>query len=118
MRFASGGTGIVHYVCGSQEGWERESIDVLGGSRSARLIGFRELKLRGGDTDKRAVRVQPDAGQKAMLEAMMAQFRRSAGAEDYTESFVLSAQALLAVKRSLAERRVVTIETRFPFAIG
>jgi len=48
----------------------------------------------------------------------MAQFRRSAGAEDYTESFVLSAQALLAVKRSLAERRVVTIETRFPFAIG
>jgi predicted dehydrogenase len=118
MRFASGGTGIVHYVCGSQEGWERESIDVLGGSRSARLIGFRELKLRGGDTDKRAVRMQPDAGQKAMLEAMMAQFRRSAGAEDYTESFVLSAQALLAVKRSIAERRVVTIETRFPFAIG
>jgi hypothetical protein len=62
--------------------------------------------------------VQPDAGQKAMLEAMMAQFRRTSGAEDYTESFVLSAQALLAVRRSIAERRVVTLETKFPFAAG
>ena len=62
--------------------------------------------------------MQPDAGQRAMLEAMMAQFRRTPGAEDYTESFVLSAQALLAARRSIAERRVVTLETRFPFGAG
>jgi predicted dehydrogenase len=117
MRFASGGIGIVHYVCGSQEGWERESVDVLGGGRSARLSGFRELKLRGGAGNRHIKRLQPEAGQKAMLEAMMAQFRRASGAEDYTESFVLSAQALLAARRSIAERRVVTIETRFPFAL-
>ena len=118
MRFASGGIGIVHYVCGSQDGWERESVDVLGGGRSARLTGFRELRLRGGAGGRRVSKVQPDAGQKTMLEAMMAQFRRTAGAEDLTESYVLSAQALLAVKRSIAERRVVTLETRFPFAPG
>src|SRR6185436_5035473 len=116
LRFANGGAGIVHYVCGSHEGWERESIDVLGGGRSARLAGFRELRLRGGAGGKRIVRMQPDAGQRAMLEAMMAQFRRLSGAEDYTESFVLSAQALLAARRSIAERRVVALDTRFPFA--
>ena len=118
MRFASGGIGIVDYVCGSHAGWERESVDVLGGGRSARLLGFRELRLRGGAGGKRIARVQPDAGQRAMLEAMMAQFRRASGAEDFTESFVLSAQALLAARRSIAERRVVTLETRFPFALG
>ena len=116
MRFSSGGIGIVHYVCGSQDGWERESVDVLGGSRSARLTGFRELRLRGGGGTRRVQRMLPDAGQKAMLEAMMAQFRRASGAQDFTESFVLSAQALLAARRSIAERRVVTLETRFPFA--
>src|SRR5262245_37858339 len=118
MRFASGGMGIVHYVCGSNAGWERESVDVLGGGRSARLAGFRELSLRGGAGGKRIVRMQPDAGQRTMLEAMMAQFRRASGAEDHTESFVLSAQALLAARRSIAERRAVTLETRFPFAPG
>ena len=118
LRFASGGVGIVHYVCGSNAGWEREELDVLGGGRSARLAGFRELRLRGGAGGKRIVRMQPDAGQRAMLEAMMAQFRRASGAADYTESFVLSAQALLAAKRSIAERRVVTLGTKFPFALS
>jgi predicted dehydrogenase len=118
LRFANGGIGIVHYVCGSHEGWERESVDVLGGGRSARLSGFRELRLRGGAGNRRLTRMQPEAGQKAMLEAMMAQFRRTSGAEDHTESFVVSAQALLAARRSIAERRVVTLETRFPFAAG
>jgi hypothetical protein len=91
-------------------------VDVLGGSRSARLAGFRELKLRGGAGGRRIVKMQPDAGQRAMLEAMMGQFRRASGAQDLTESFVLSAQTLLAVRRSIAERRVVTLETKFPFA--
>jgi hypothetical protein len=53
-----------------------------------------------------------------MLEAMVAQFSRTAGASDYSESFLVSAQALLAARRSIAERRIVTMEPRFPFAIG
>jgi hypothetical protein len=57
-------------------------------------------------------------GQKPMLEAMVAQFSRTAGASDYTESFLVSAQALLAARRSIAERRTVTMEPRFPFTIG
>jgi hypothetical protein len=48
---------------------------------------------------------------------MLAQFSRAPGATDSTESFVVSAQALLAVHRSIVERRVVTIEPRFPFAL-
>ena len=62
--------------------------------------------------------LQPDLGQKPMLEAMLAQFSRGPGATNSTESFVVSAQALLAVHRSIVERRVVTIEPRFPFALG
>jgi len=116
LRFASGGLGVIHYVCGSDRGWERETIDVLGGGRSARIVGFRRLVLRGG-AGSRVRRFQPDFGQKAMLAAMAAQFSGAAGAADHTESFLVSAQALLAADRSIAERRSVTMEPRFPFAM-
>jgi hypothetical protein len=53
-----------------------------------------------------------------MLQAMVAQFSAAPGAVDYTESFLVSAQALLAAQRSIAERRIVTMEPRFPFGIG
>jgi polar amino acid transport system substrate-binding protein len=118
MRFASGGLGTVHYVCGSQEGYPRELVDVQGGGRSARIIGFRELILRGGRVGRRVVKLQPDAGQKAMLEAMVRQFSRAGGATDHTDSFVVAAQALLAAHRSIRERRVVLMDTNFPYALS
>jgi hypothetical protein len=37
---------------------------------------------------------------------------------DYTESFLVSAQALLAAQRSIAEGCIVAMEPRFPFRIG
>ncbi len=116
IRLANGGLGTVHYVCGSQQGYERETIDILGGGRSARITGFRRLTLRGGGGGGKTVKLQPDLGQKAMLEAMIAQFRRAPGATDCTESFVVAAQALLAAHRSIREQRVVTLDTRFPYA--
>jgi polar amino acid transport system substrate-binding protein len=115
MRFASGGLATVHYTCGSQEGWDRETVDVFGGGRSVHLSGFRRLLLRGGGAPRRAFRLQPDLGQRAMLGRMMAQFRGANGATDETESFVLATQALLAAHRSILERRVVTLAARYPF---
>lgn len=117
LRFANGGLGVVHYVCGSEKGLERETIDILGGGRSARLIGFRRLILHGG-RDGGVRRWQPDFGQKAMLQAMVEQFSGAPGAADCSESFLVSARALLAAQRSIAERRIVTIEPRFPFRLG
>jgi predicted dehydrogenase len=117
LRFANGGLGVVHYVCGSQKGLDCETIEILGGGRSARIIGFRRLVLRGG-LGGGMRQFQPDRGQKAMLQAMVAQFSGASGAVDYTESFLVSAQALLAAKRSITERRIVTMEPRFPFRIG
>lgn len=116
LQFANGGLGVVHYVCGSEQGLERETIDILGGARSAQITGFRRLVLRGGRGGT-VRQLQPDLGQRAMLEAMIAQFSRAPGAVDYTESFVVSAQALLAAQRSITQRRVVKIEPRFPFRI-
>jgi predicted dehydrogenase len=115
LRFSNGGLGVVHYTCGSQHGLEGETIEVLGGGRSATITGFRRLVLRGGPGGG-SRRLQPDRGQKAMLEAMMAQFQGSPGAVDYSESFLISAQALLAAQRSIAERRIVTMEPRFPYS--
>jgi polar amino acid transport system substrate-binding protein len=117
LRFANGGIGVVHYTCGSQEGLESETIEILGGGRSARITGFRRLTLRGGSGGGMH-KFQPDRGQKAMLQAMVAQFSGAPGATDSTESFLASAQALLAAQRSIAERRIVTVESRFPFGIG
>jgi predicted dehydrogenase len=117
LHFANGGLGVVHYVCGSQQGWERETLDILGGGRSAQIAGFRRLVLRGGRGGGMR-QLQPDLGQRAMLQAMAAQFSGAPGALDYSESFLVSAQALLAVQRSIAERRVVKIEPRFPFSIA
>lgn len=116
MRMASGGLAHVHYTCGSEAGFVRESGTVLGGGRSAHLSGFRGLVLRGGGGSKQTSKLQPDLGQAAMLERMMAQFRGAPGAKDETESFVVAAQALLAAVRSIRERRVVIMDTSFPFA--
>jgi polar amino acid transport system substrate-binding protein len=117
LRFVNGGLGVVHYTCGSQKGLDAESIDILGGGRSAQIVGFRRLVLRGGRGGSMR-RFRPDRGQQAMLKAMVAQFSGAPGAVDYSESFFASAQALLAAQRSIAERRVVTIEPRFPFRIA
>ncbi len=117
MRFANGGIGVVHYTCGSQKGLESESIDILGGGRSAQITGFRRLVLRGGSGGGMR-RFQPDRGQKAMLQAMVAQFSGAPGATDHTESFLVSAQALLAAQRSIVQRRIVIMEPRFPFSIA
>lgn len=116
LRFANGGIGVVHYTCGSHKGLDGESIEVLGGGRSAQISGFRRLVLRGGSGGGMR-RFQPDRGQKAMLQAMVAQFSGAPGATDHTESFLASAQALLAAQRSIAQRRIVTLEPRFPFGI-
>jgi hypothetical protein len=62
--------------------------------------------------------LQPDFGQKAMLEAMIAQFMRVPGAVDYTDSFVVSAQALLAAHRSIQARRVMLMRPSYPYAIS
>jgi polar amino acid transport system substrate-binding protein len=117
LRFANGGIGVVHYTSGSQKGLESETIEVVGGGRSARIVGFRRLTLRGGSGGSMH-RFQPDRGQQPMLQAMVAQFAGAPGATDLTESFLASAQALLAAQRSIAERRIVNVEARFPFGIS
>ncbi|MEO8009170.1 MAG: Gfo/Idh/MocA family oxidoreductase, partial [Betaproteobacteria bacterium] len=117
LRFANGGLGVVHYTCGSQKGLVGESVDIVGGGRSAQILDFRRLCLHGGPGGGLR-RLQPDRGQAAMLHAMVAQFAGALGATDYTESFLATAQALLAAQRSIRERRIVTMEPRFPFSIG
>ena len=79
LRFANGGLSTVHYVCGSQQGFVGETVDILGGGRSARISGFRKLALNDGRRARNSSLLQPDFGQKAMLEAMMAQFSRGSG---------------------------------------
>jgi hypothetical protein len=117
MQFANGSVASIRYICGSQLEYERETIDLTGGGRSAHLVGFRKLTLHTGSRKKTTRLMQPDLGQESMLKAMMAQFQGTSGAEDLTESFVLSTQALLAVQRSIIERRVVRLEPRFPFRL-
>ena len=117
LRFANGGLSTVHYVCGSQQGFVGETVDILGGGRSARISGFRKLALNDGRRARNSSLLQPDLGQKPMLEAMMAQFSRQPGAVDHTESFIVATQALLAAHRSIRERRVVLMRPSYPYAL-
>jgi hypothetical protein len=117
IAFANGSLASVRYICGSNSGYERETIDILGGGRSAHLEGFRRLTLRTGGRRKVIRRFQPDLGQEAMLEAVAAQFQRRPGATNMTEAFILSTRALLAAQLSITERRVITLEPVFPFRI-
>ena len=117
LRFANGGLSTVHYVCGSQQGFVGETIDILGGGRSARISGFRKLTLSDGRRVRNSSLLQPDLGQKPMLEAMIAQFSRAPGAVDYTDSFIVATQALLAAHRSIRERRVVLIGSHYPYTL-
>ena len=66
-----------------------------GGGRSARIVGFRRLVLHGGAGGGRW-RLQPDLGQRGMLEAMLRQFARTG--PDHTHAFIASAQVLLAAR--------------------
>ena len=118
IRFANGGLAQVQYVCGNQDGYPREAVDVWGGGRSGRIEDFRRLTLRTGRRSTRTRLPLPDPGQRAMLEAAFEQFRGTPGATDYTESFILSAQVLLAAARSIRERRRVRIAPVFPFSIS
>src|SRR5260370_37101075 len=72
LRFANGGLGVVHYTCGSQKGWDRETIDILGGARSAQIIDFRPLILRCGRAGG-APHFPPDLPHKPMPPAMLTQ---------------------------------------------
>jgi polar amino acid transport system substrate-binding protein len=115
IQFANGSLASIRYICGSNDGYDRETIDVLGGGRSAHLMRFRHLTLHTGSQKKVIRRLQPDMGQRQMLEAALARFQGAVGAEDLTESFIMSTQAMLAAQRSIRERRVVTLESQFPF---
>ncbi len=115
LRYASGGIASVHYVCGSTTGFEHDVVEVLGGGRAARMTNFTALTLLGGKGKKTAKRLQPDLGQKAMLEEMAKQFARTPGTPDYTDSFVIAAQSLIAAHRSIVEGRVVALEQTFPY---
>ena len=117
MKMASGGVATVRYTCGSQDGLPKEEATVLGAGRSAVLTDFRSLVLRDGESRKKTVKLQPDYGQKAMLERMFKQFRGQSGVDD-TDSFVLAAQALLAVRRSIQESRSVRIAPTFPYTLS
>ena len=118
MRFAGGGLSTVQYVCGSQQGWERETIDIQGGGRSARISGFQRLVLNGGRKPRRVRLLQPDMGQKSMLEKMLAQFSHTANSLDFTDSYILATQALLAAHQSIREQRVVLIDADYPYKLA
>lgn len=118
MRFANGSLASIRYICASHPAYERETVDVSGGGRSAHLVGFRRLMLGVGRRQKVIRLIQPDLGQRAMLAAALAQFQATPGAADLTESFILSTQALLAAQRSILRRRVVTLDSHFPFHLS
>ena len=83
VRFANGASGVISYLTGGNVRFPKETLDVTGGGRSARLDNFRKATVwsgRGHETIR--ARGGQDKGQRAELAAVRRRLRGRRGHAD------------------------------------
>ena len=109
LRFADGSLGAVTYATGGDGRFPKETLDVTGGGRNARLDNFTRATVwgRGGKDTKRAL--GQDKGQKAQLAAFLEAVRDGAAMPIGWESLVATTRATIAVGTSVSTGRAVAL---------
>jgi predicted dehydrogenase/threonine dehydrogenase-like Zn-dependent dehydrogenase len=109
IRFADGSLGAVTYATGGDGRFPKETIDVTGGGRNARLDNFTRATVwgRGGKDTKRTL--GQDKGQKAQLAAFVAAVRGGGAMPIGWESLVATTRATIAVGTSVSTGKAVTL---------
>jgi predicted dehydrogenase/threonine dehydrogenase-like Zn-dependent dehydrogenase len=106
FRFANGATGTIAYLTGGNAKFPKETMDVTGGGRSARLDNFKSASVwtgRGTDTTK--ARGGQDKGQRSEMDAFVAAVRSGGPMPIGADSLLATTRATIAVGESLLSGR-------------
>jgi predicted dehydrogenase len=109
LRFADGSLGSISYLTGGSSRFPKETLDVTGDGRNARLDNFQRVTVWSskGRSAKRSLAGQ-NKGQNAQLERFLAAVRTGGPMPIALDSLVATTRATLAVGTSLATKRPVT----------
>ena len=102
VRFANGVSGVISYLTGGNVRFPKETLDVTGGGRSARLDNFRKAMVwagRGHDTIR--ARGGLDKGQRAEMAHFVAACLAGTVMPISLESLIATTRATIAVRDSL-----------------
>ena len=102
VRFGNGASGVISYLTGGNVRFPKETLDVTGGGRSARLDNFRKATVwagRGHDTTR--ARGGQDKGQRAELARFVEACVSSSAMPIPFESLAATTRATIAVRDSL-----------------
>ncbi|HUN35743.1 MAG TPA: bi-domain-containing oxidoreductase [Trebonia sp.] len=102
FKFASGATGTIAYLTGGDSRFPKETMDVAGGGRNARLDNFRTATVwssRGKSASK--ARGGQDKGQRAEMEQFVEAVRTGAPMPISADSLLSTTRATIAAGESL-----------------
>ncbi len=102
VRFASGATGTIAYLTGGSTRFPKETMDAIGGRRSARLDNFKTAAVWSG-RGKSSTRARggQDKGQQAEMASFIEAVRTGAPMPISVDSLLATTRATIAVGESL-----------------
>jgi predicted dehydrogenase len=102
VRFGNGTTGVISYLTGGNVRFPKETLDVTGGGRSARLDNFRKATIWAGRSpDTIRARGGQDKGQRAELARFVDACLAGTAMPIPLESLAATTRATIAVRDSL-----------------
>jgi predicted dehydrogenase/threonine dehydrogenase-like Zn-dependent dehydrogenase len=106
FQFGNGATGTIAYLSGGNARFPKETMDVTGGGRSARLDNFRVATVWGG-RGKSATKARggQDKGQATEMEQFVEAVRTGAAMPISLDSLIATTRATIAVAESLSSGR-------------
>ena len=110
LRYADGSLAAITYTAGGNSRFPKETLDVTGGGRNARLDNFTRATVwsRSGKDVKRAFGGQ-DKGQRVEVGRFVEAVRRGTAMPIDLDSIIATTRATIAVGESLASGRPVTL---------
>jgi predicted dehydrogenase len=110
LRFTHGSIGTISYVTDGSPRFPKETLDLMGDGRTARLDNFQRITVWSakGKSGRKVLSGQ-DKGQRAQLERFLDAVRTGSALPISFESLVATTRATLAVESSLAARGPVQL---------
>jgi predicted dehydrogenase len=100
LRYDGGSLGTISYLTGGHPRFPKETIDINGAGRSARLDNFRKATVWTGRRG-RSDRARPDKGQRLAIDSFLSSVRTGASMPIPLSSLVATTRASIAVGSSL-----------------